>query len=121
MANNELGSPIGLPPGLGNLPLHVDKDGWYSVLGSWNGTADNPNPANEISEANPENNLQISISALDPAREARPGLLRIFCQYHKCSGNRLAPHLLCTITSPTYCITNTYLLLLQWSAYLRSG
>ena len=83
---DEQGHPIGLHPGLGNLPLHLDMDGWYSVLGSWNCAADNPNPANQISEANPENNLAILV----PPRNAHPSLQRIFCLHPKCSGNRLA-------------------------------
>ena len=30
------GNPVRLHPGLGDLPLYPEKDGWYSVLGSWN-------------------------------------------------------------------------------------
>ncbi|PUU80023.1 hypothetical protein B9Z19DRAFT_1173582 [Tuber borchii] len=78
-----------LPVGLGDLPLHLDKDGWYSVLGSWNGASNNPYPANRVSEGNLENNHAIPVPTVDPTRNDRPTLQRIFCQYHRCSGNRL--------------------------------
>ncbi|KAG0637835.1 hypothetical protein HOY80DRAFT_1002314 [Tuber brumale] len=52
----QLGSPPGLHAGLGDLPLHPDKGGWYSVLGPWDGAADTPG-TDELSEENLENNL----------------------------------------------------------------
>ena len=59
------------------------------MLGSWNGASDNSNLANRINEGNPENNYAIPSPTMDPPRNDRPSLLRIFCQYHKCTGNRL--------------------------------
>jgi len=88
--NDEKGHPIKLHPGLGNLPLHPEQDGWYSVLGSWNGATDSPNPANQASEATPENNHTIPAPAMNPPRNDHSSLPRIFCQYHKCSSNMLA-------------------------------
>ena len=86
---SEWSNTDGLPAGLGDLPLHLDKDGWYSVLGTWNGACNNPNSANQISQGNPENNHAIPSPTMDPPRNDCPSLRRIFCQYHKCSGNRL--------------------------------
>ena len=79
-------NPLGLPAGLGNLPLHEERDGWYLVLGSWNCTTENPEKANKESK---ENNLDILLVPVNPRRNARLGPILI-CQYHKCSGNRLA-------------------------------
>ncbi|KAG0136237.1 hypothetical protein HOY82DRAFT_625984 [Tuber indicum] len=89
---NELGNALGLHPPLGDLPLHPDKDGWYSVLGPWNGTTDNPDTADEVNEVNPEDNIAIPIAPPNPLRNSRPRLPRIFCEYHKCSGNS-GPHI----------------------------
>ena len=88
---DESHNPLGLPAGLGNLPLHEEQDGWHSVLGSWKGTTENPVKANEES---PENNYDIPIVPVNPQKNARPAPILIFCQYQKCSGNRLAipPH-----------------------------
>jgi len=85
---DELGNPIGLHPGLTNLPLHPDQDGWYSVLGSGNGAIDNLHPVDDVIEVNLENRLVIPAPAIDPPRNVRPSLPRIFCQYPMCSGNR---------------------------------
>jgi len=87
---DEQGYPVRLPLGLGNLPLHPEQDGWYSLLGSWGGARDNPNPDNQASEANQENDYAIPPPAMNPPRNDRPSPPNIFCQYHKCSGNRLA-------------------------------
>ncbi|KAG0637829.1 hypothetical protein HOY80DRAFT_1081879 [Tuber brumale] len=88
---DELGNPLGLPPRLGDLPLYPEEDDWYSVLGSWNGAAGGIGAAGGVGEINPENNIVIPVSALNPPRNARAGLRLIFCQYHKCSGNS-GPH-----------------------------
>jgi len=85
---DELGNPIGLHPGLANLPLYPDDDGWFSVLGSGNGALDNLHLADDVIEVNLENRLAIHAPAIDPPRDVRPSLPRIFCQYPKCSGNR---------------------------------
>lgn len=82
-----LSNRLGLPAGLGDLPLHLDKDGWHSVLGSWNATTNNMEAVNE---ENPSSNSDIPIAPVNPPRNARPDPTLIFCQYHKCSGNRLA-------------------------------
>ena len=84
------GNRLGLPARLGNLPLHLDRDGWHSVLGAWNGTTDNPVTAGEAadSEANPENNNIIPIALMSPAGNTRP-LLSVFCHYHRRTGHRL--------------------------------
>ena len=87
--HDELGNPLSLPVGLGDLPLHPDKDGWYSVLGSWNGAQDDFNSADLVSEGNLEDNLPILAFAPNPPRNTSSSLPIIFCQYHKCSGNRL--------------------------------
>ena len=81
----ELNNRLGIPAGLGNLPLHEEKDGWHSVLGSWDSTTNNPERANE----DPEVDFNIPLPPVNPTRNARPGPNLIFCQYHKCSGNRL--------------------------------
>ena len=86
--HDERGHPVGLYLGLGNLPLHLDKDGWYSVLGSWNSSPDDPNPTNQRSEVNLEDNNAIPAPAINPASNDYSTLPSIFCQYHKCSGNR---------------------------------
>ena len=88
VVQDEQGNPLRLHPGLGDLPLHPEGDGWYSVLGSWNGATNNPNQANWASEGNLESNLAIAIPAINLSQNTRPGLMRVFCQYHKCSGNR---------------------------------
>ncbi|KAG0136235.1 hypothetical protein HOY82DRAFT_599482 [Tuber indicum] len=88
---DELGNPVGLPAGLGDLPLYQDQNGWYSVLGSWNGTTDSSAIVNQVEEVNPQNNVAIPIAPVNPSGNARPGILNIFCQYHKCSGNS-GPH-----------------------------
>ncbi|PUU80026.1 hypothetical protein B9Z19DRAFT_1063776 [Tuber borchii] len=83
------GQPIRLPPLLGNLPLHPEKDGWYSVLGSWNGATEDSNPANQISEVNSENNFPIPVPATCLPRNPHPSFPQIFRQYHRCSGNSI--------------------------------
>ncbi|KAG0136236.1 hypothetical protein HOY82DRAFT_536345 [Tuber indicum] len=70
------------------LTVHPDKDGWHSVLGSWNGTDVGSETASEVNEANSQNDIAIPIAPVNPPRNARPGL-PIFCKYSKCSGNRL--------------------------------
>ena len=84
------GNRLGLPAGLGNLPLHLDRDGWHSVLGAWHGTTDNPVTASEAadSEADPDNNNVIPIAPMSPPRNIRP-LSNVFCHYHMCTGHRL--------------------------------
>ena len=89
MSLDALGNPLALPAGLGDLPLHLDKDGWHSVLGSWNAPIDNTEPE-AVNEKNSSNNSDIPIPPVNPPRNAHPDLPLIFCQYHKCSGNRLA-------------------------------
>jgi len=86
---DEGGNPLGLRPGLCNLPLYEEKDGWYSVLGTWNCTTDNATPANQVTEVNQENKPAIPAPAVDRARNLHPGPVIIFCQYDRCSGNRL--------------------------------
>ncbi|KAG0637831.1 hypothetical protein HOY80DRAFT_1002312 [Tuber brumale] len=76
------GNPLGLQAGLGNLPLYADNDGWYSVLGSWNGATNDPETANGVGEVNSENNLAILIAPLRRPRSPRPGIPSISCQYH---------------------------------------
>ncbi|KAG0637867.1 hypothetical protein HOY80DRAFT_1137987 [Tuber brumale] len=88
---DELGNPLELPPRLSNLPLHPDKGGWYSVLGSLNYDSGDSEIANEANNVNPQNNIAIPIAPVNPARNAHPGPPNIFCQYHKCSGNS-GPH-----------------------------
>ena len=97
VAFDEFHNPLSLPAGLGNLPLHAEKDGWHSVLGSWNGTTEDQEIAN-LNEGDPENDFDIPIVPVNLGRNARPGPILIFCQHHKCSGNRLAipPHPPCT-------------------------
>ncbi|KAG0637870.1 hypothetical protein HOY80DRAFT_1081695 [Tuber brumale] len=85
---DEQGNPLGFHPQLDDLPLHPDKDGWHSVLGSWNGATNNPEAANEV---NPEDRIAIPIVPVSPSRNASPVTPSIFCQYHKCSGNS-GPH-----------------------------
>ena len=89
---DELGNPLGLPNGLGDLPLYQEKDGWYSVLGPWNTASDNPDTAHEATKVNLDNNIQVAIpiTPLSPFRNARSSPVLSFCRYHKCSGNRLA-------------------------------
>ena len=82
-----LGNRLGLPAGLGDLPLHHNKDGWHSVLGSWNATTDNTETVNGGGSSN---NSDTPIPPVNPPQNARPDPTLIFCQYHKCSGNRLA-------------------------------
>ena len=84
------GQPVRLPPRLGDLPLHPEQNGWYSVLGSWNGVTNNPNPPSHISQVNSENNLAVLIPAFNSPGNARSNLPSIFCEYPKCTGNRLA-------------------------------
>ncbi|PUU80025.1 hypothetical protein B9Z19DRAFT_1107320 [Tuber borchii] len=66
------GNRLRLPVGLGNLPLDLDKDGWHSVLGTWNDTTNNPQTANEAVQVNPENDIAIPLASLSPPRNARP-------------------------------------------------
>jgi len=105
-----------LPAGLGDLLLYPEEDGWYSVLGPWKGTTDNPDDANED---NPEANLDIPISPVNPPRNARPDPTPIFCEYPKCSGNRLAIPFPSTLLSPSAILTGT-LPPPQWPSFLRS-
>jgi len=86
----ELGNRLGLPAGLGDLPLYAEEDGWYSVLGPWKGTTDKPDDVNEY---NPEANLDILPAPVNPPKNARLDPTLIFCEYRKCSGNRLTPPL----------------------------
>ncbi|RPA91151.1 hypothetical protein L873DRAFT_1848401 [Choiromyces venosus 120613-1] len=88
---DESGKLLDLPAGLGDLPLHPDQDGWYSVLGSWDGTTDIPETANEVNEEIPENKIAIPIPQLNRPRNARPILPIIFCEYDKCAGH-CGPH-----------------------------
>jgi len=84
---DELNNRLELPAGLGDLPLYAQKDGWYSVLGPRKGTTDNPEGANEGGQtANPE----IPPAPVNPPRNARPDPVLNYCEYPKCSGNRLA-------------------------------
>ena len=87
---DKLGNPSGLPGGLRDLPLYPDKDDWYSVLGTWNATADNPETPNEVAQANLENNIAIPIAPMSLPRNSHPPLPSLFCHYHKCTGHRLA-------------------------------
>ena len=104
--HDELGYPVSLHPKFGNLPLHPDQDGWYSVLGSWNDAADNTNSTNWIGEGSLEQNDTIRPPAINPPRNGHSSPPKIYCQYHKCSGNRFAiPFIQPYI--PTYCITLT--------------
>ena len=82
-----LGNRLGFPARLGDLPLHPDKDGWHSVLGSWNATTNNTETVNEQHSSN---NSDTPIPPVNPPENARPDPTLIFCQHHKCSGNRLA-------------------------------
>ena len=77
------GGPVRLPPGLGNLPLYRDEGGWYSVLGSWNGATDNPNPANRVSKGNQESSHAIQAPTTNPPRDDSPGLPKIFCRCYE--------------------------------------
>ncbi|CUS13201.1 unnamed protein product, partial [Tuber aestivum] len=83
---NEPAGPLGLHPRLCHLPLYPERDGWYSVLGQSIGTSDNPETVHAVKEANPENNVTIGGAPVNPSRDARLDLQRIFCQYYKCSG-----------------------------------
>ena len=84
---DELGNPLKLPNGLGDLPLYQKKDGWYSVLGSWNTAGHNPETAHEATSVNADGNIQVAIpiAPVSPLRNARPSPMRIFCRYHKCT------------------------------------
>jgi len=77
-------SRLRLPAGLGNLPLSPEEDGWYSVLGPWKGTTDNPE---DVNQDYPEANLGSPIPPVNPPRNARLDPILIFCEY---PGNRLA-------------------------------
>ena len=90
VGSDGLGNPLGLPAGLGELPLHQDKDGWHSVLGTWNDTSDNPDTLNEAAKADPENNIVTYAALVSPPRNARPRLSSVICHYPGCSGHRLA-------------------------------
>ena len=115
VALDEFHNPLGLPAGLGNLPLYAEKDGWYSVLGSWDGTTKNPEKSNEEIL---ENNPGIPIGSLNALRNARPGPILIFCQYRRCSGNRLAIPLLLSLRRVHN--TKKYSPLQQRPSFLRS-
>ena len=86
--SDELGNPPRLPAGLGDLPLYAEEDGWYSVLGPWNGTTDNSERAN-LNAAHQAADLDIPIPPVNPRGNAHSDPTLIFCEYHKCSGNRL--------------------------------
>ncbi|RPA91154.1 hypothetical protein L873DRAFT_1819838 [Choiromyces venosus 120613-1] len=60
-------------------------------LGSWNGTTDTPETANEVNKENPENNIAIPIPQVNRPRNARLSLPIIFCEYGKCTGH-CGPH-----------------------------
>jgi len=82
---NELDNRIGLPAGLGDL-LYEEEDGCYSVLRPWKGTTDNPDDVNQDNPEAPD----IPIPSVNRPGNTRPDPTLIYCQYHKCSGNRLA-------------------------------
>ena len=75
VAFDELHNPLGLPKGLGDLPLTAEKDGWHSVLGSWNGTTKNPEAPNKET---PQSNFGILIAPANPRRNAHSGPILIF-------------------------------------------
>ena len=81
-----LDNRLRLPAGLGDLPLYPEEDEWYSVLGLWKGTADNPD---DVNQDDPEANPDVPIPPVNPPRNARPDPALIYCEYPKCSGNRL--------------------------------
>ncbi|KAG0637830.1 hypothetical protein HOY80DRAFT_1081887, partial [Tuber brumale] len=87
---DKLGNPLGLHQRLGELPLHRQENDWYSVLGSLNCATDNPETASELNEGNQENTLDVTFTPANRPSNARPSA-KIFCQYHKCSGNS-GPH-----------------------------
>ena len=78
------GDRLGLPAGLSDLPLHPDQDGWHSVLGTWNGTMNNLETAD-----NRGSDIALPIAPINSVSNARPPQ-NILCHYHKCTGHRLA-------------------------------
>jgi len=72
------GDPAQLFPGLGDLPLHPDKDGWYSVLGPWSGNTDYPDLTNKVVVGGV--NLEINPAIPAVTMPPRPSLQIIFCQ-----------------------------------------
>ena len=74
-----------LPPDLGSLPLHTEDDGWYSVLGPFHSHATREDHAEGSTNYTPVLPVPDTPATLTPHQ--------IFCQYHKCSGNRFIPPL----------------------------
>jgi len=57
VSSDKFGNPLPLPTGLGNLPLYLDHDGFYSVNGPHDLTV-NP-PYAELAPANHDNHFMI--------------------------------------------------------------
>ncbi|PWW77939.1 hypothetical protein C7212DRAFT_342357 [Tuber magnatum] len=90
VAFDERGNRLGLPAGLGDLPLHPDCDGWYSTIGPWKDSATQTGTPDTGHEVNRENDSGTPVAPANRQRSTHPGS-RSFCRYNKCPGN-IVPH-----------------------------
>jgi len=82
---NAAGVTHPLPAELGPLPLYLDDDGFYSVLGPplYHGT-----PVNQVSGST---NDALAYSPINISTTLKPPGGKVFCGSSRCSGNRFAP------------------------------
>ena len=87
VSTNASGIALPLPVELGPLPLYLDDDGFYSVLGA---------PLSHViseDQASGSPNVTLAYNPAKMPATPAPRRDKVFCQSSKCAGNRFAPPL----------------------------